>query len=400
MHTQSPSLRFSSFKEGWKEQRLSKFFTSSRAKGKDGMPTLSVTLNRGLINRDEIDRKTETNLEADEHLLVRPDDIAYNMMRMWQGAFGRSDREGIVSPAYVVLRPLAAADSGYFEYAFRRPRSIYLFWAYSYGLTNDRLRLYANDFLRIPFSAPALPEQRKIADFLTAVDGRLAQLSQKKALLEAYKKGVMQQLLTQALRFKDDHGNDFPDWEEKTLGDITRNVMYGMNAAAKEFDGETKYIRITDIDENSNRFRPDPVTSPDQLAEDRYKLRLGDIVFARTGASVGKSYLYDEADGNLAFAGFLIRFSISQKEANPYFVFLQTQTGEYWKWVKVNSMRSGQPGINAEEYKTLPILLPSLPEQTKIANFLTALDRKIEAVAAQTAHTQTWKKGLLQQMFV
>ena len=251
-------------------------------------------------------------------------------------------------------------------------------------------------FLQIP----TLPEQRKIAEFLTAVDGRIQQLSQKKALLEDYKKGVMQQLFTQTLRFKDDHGNDFPDWEEKTLGKVSHNVGYGMNAAATAFDGVTKYIRITDIDESSNKFRPDPVTSPDEHAGDQFKLKKGDIVFARTGASVGKSYLYDEADGNLAFAGFLIRFSIREDVANPVFIFHQTLTQDYWRWVKVYSMRSGQPGINAEEYKTFTIQLPSIPEQTKIANFLTALDRKIESVASQVTLTQTFKRGLLQQMFV
>lgn len=396
----SPVVRFPEFKGAWIEERLDFFFSSSRAKGRDGLLTLSVTLDRGLIDRAELDRKMETNLGPDEHLLVREKDIAYNMMRMWQGAFGRSDREGIVSPAYVVIRPKSSADSAYFAYAFRRNRSIYLFWAYSYGITNDRLRLYADDFLRIPFRGPKVPEQQKIAAFLTTVDGRIEQLSRKKALLEEYKKGVMQHLFTQTLRFQDDHGHDFPDWEEKTLGDVSSNVMYGMNAAAKPYDGETKYIRITDIDDSSHRFVADPLTSPDEPAEERYKLKNGDLVFTRTGASVGKSYLYDPADGNLAFAGFLIRFSIDQSQAHPYFIFLQTLTGDYWKWVKVNSMRSGQPGINAEEYKLLPLRLPSLPEQTKIAGFLSALDGKIGAVGEQMRQTQAWKKGLLQQMFV
>jgi type I restriction enzyme, S subunit len=202
-----------------------------------------------------------------------------------------------------------------------------------------------------------------------------------------------------AIRFKDDRGNDFSEWEEKTLGGISHNVGYGMNAAATEFDGVTKYIRITDINATSNKFSPDPLTSPDEEAGDQYKLQSGDIVFARTGASVGKSYLYDEADGNLAFAGFLIRFSIYKDVANPVVVFLQTQTHGYWKWVKVNSMRSGQPGINAEEYKTLPLQLPTLPEQRKIADFLTAVDGRIGQMIQKKALLEDYKKGVMQQLF-
>lgn len=292
----------------------------------------------------------------------------------------------------------SAANKRYIYSFLGTERVRYYFESELTGSTIRNLSLAAIRSLHL--SLPSLPEQRKIANFLTAVDGRIGQLIQKKALLEDYKKGVMQQLFTQAIRFKDDHGNDFPDWEEKKLGEVSQNVGYGMNAAATEFDGVTKYIRITDIDESSNKFRPDPVTSPDERAGDQYKLQRGDIVFARTGASVGKSYLYDEADGNLAFAGFLIRFSIREDVANPVFIFLQTLTQDYWRWVKVYSMRSGQPGINAEEYKTFTIQLPTLPEQTKIADFLSAIDRKIESVATQITETQTFKRGLLQQMFV
>jgi restriction endonuclease S subunit len=316
MHGASPNIRFPSFKESWKQQRLEKFFISSRAKGSDGMPTLSVTLNRGLINREDIDRKTDTNLDADEHLLVRKGDIAYNMMRMWQGAFGKSDREGIVSPAYVVLRPLASADSGYFEYAFRCARSIYLFWAYSYGITNDRLRLYANDFLRIPFSAPTLPEQRKIADFLTAVDGRIGQLSQKKALLEDYKKGVMQQLFTQALRFQDDHGCEFPDWEEKRYATVY--TFQNTNSFSRDlltYDvGEVRNIHYGDI---HTKFRSNfylteetvPFIKPDvdisRISEDCY-CQAGDLVIADASedyADVGKCIEILDLGGQRTLAG-------------------------------------------------------------------------------------------------
>lgn len=259
-----------------------------------------------------------------------------------------------------------------------------------------KLAIYALNKLEV--TRPSLPEQQKIAEFLTTVDKRIELLQAKKEKLEAYKKGVMQQIFSQKLRFKADDGSDFPDWEEKKLGEISSNVGYGLNSSAIEFDGKHKYIRITDIDEETNKFVPSPLTSPDQIPNQSYQVSEGDILFARTGASVGKSYIYRKEDGELYFAGFLIRFSI--RNENPYFVFLQTKRSEYRKWVKIMSMRSGQPGINAEEYKSFKFKVPSLPEQEKIASFLTGLDSSMETLEKQINQTQTWKKGLLQKMFV
>lgn len=146
------------------------------------------------------------------------------------------------------------------------------------------------------------------------------------------------------------------EWVEKKLGEIAENIMYGMNSAAIEYDGENKYIRITDIDENTRMFSPNPIYSPDGQLDDKYLLNKGDILFARTGASVGKSYIHKTDEGKIYFAGFLIRFSITGEV--PYFVYTQTLTKQYQKWVTKTSMRSGQPGINAEEYKLYPICLP------------------------------------------
>ena len=112
----------------------------------------------------------ETNLRPEQHLRVREGDIAYNMMRMWQGAFGRAEQDGIVSPAYVVVEPRDTIDSRFAAHWFKSAQMIYLFWAYSYGLTEDRLRLYPDDFGQIPASPPPLPEQRRIADILDAWD--------------------------------------------------------------------------------------------------------------------------------------------------------------------------------------------------------------------------------------
>ena len=174
------------------------------------------------------------------------------------------------------------------------------------------------------------------------------------------------------LRFK-----EFSEpFKEVLLGDISSNGMYGMNCAAKEFDGENKYIRITDIDENSHNFVPNPLSSPDGVLEDKFLLKENDIVFARTGASTGKSYLYEKNDGKLYFAGFLIKLEITK--AHAPFVYYNTLRENYNNWVSIMSVRSGQPGINLEEYKKFKINLPSLEEQKKVANFLSAVDKKIE----------------------
>jgi type I restriction enzyme S subunit len=193
----------------------------------------------------------------------------------------------------------------------------------------------------------------------------------------------------------------FPDfdneWEEKRLGEISSNLSYGMNAAAVEFDGKNKYIRITDIDEENRTFISSSVTSPNGVIEDKFRLKQDDIVFARTGASVGKSYLYNTNDGKLYFAGFLIKASIN--EANSKFVFYNTLRQEYNKWVKVMSMRSGQPGINAEEYKSFKVHLPIVSEQQKIACFLTVIDSRINTQIKIIKEYQLLKQGLMQKIF-
>ena len=248
--------------------------------------------------------------------------------------------------------------------------------------------------------APSIEEQTKIASFLSNVDEKISQLTQKHQLLSQYKQGMMQKLFSQQVRFKADDGSEFGEWENKPLSELSEKAMYGMNASATEYDGLNKYLRITDICEISHKLKRDNLTSPNAELEEKYKLGYGDLLFARTGASVGKSYLYSVDDGIAYFAGFLIKFSLKLDLVNPYFLFAQTLTLDFDKWVITNSMRSGQPGINAEEYSSYIFKVPCLEEQTKIANFLSAIDQKIEVVAQQIEQAKLWKKGLLQQMFV
>ena len=187
------------------------------------------------------------------------------------------------------------------------------------------------------------------------------------------------------------------DWKQNSLGEVCEAPMYGLNSSAKDYDGINKYIRITDIDESTNLYNPNPLTSPESFT-DEYLLKPNDLVFARTGASVGKSYLYNSNDGRLLFAGFLIRFRVKSTN-NSKFIFYQTLLDRYSQWVKVNSARSGQPGINAEEFKTYELNLPTLEEQTKIATFLSAVDSKITSLERLVSHWQAYKKGIMQQIF-
>ena len=150
-----------------------------------------------------------------------------------------------------------------------------------------------------------------------------------------------------------------------------------MNAPSKYFDGVNKYIRITDIDEQTSEYKQDSVVSPDAPLEDKYIVKDRDILFARTGASTGKTYIYNPLDGKMYYAGFLIRANVKMED-NPKFVFYQTQTHRYKKWVSIMSMRSGQPGINSQEYASYKFWKPCKDEQDKISALISLLDTRIQ----------------------
>lgn len=153
---------------------------------------------------------------------------------------------------------------------------------------------------------------------------------------------------------------------------------YGLNAAAKEFDGKNKYIRITDIDDASREFLLSDLSSPDICLDgmSKYLLSSGDIVFARTSASVGKTYIYRENDGIVYFAGFLIRAKVNQ-DNDAEFVFQSTLSPSYEKYIRITSQRSGQPGVNAQEYGEYDLFAPSKEEQQRIGHFLRGIDSLI-----------------------
>ena len=197
-----------------------------------------------------------------------------------------------------------------------------------------------------------------------------------------------------ALRFPEFSG----EWKKMSLQDCCSDFSYGLNAPAKAYDGVNKYIRITDIDENTSVYKSDDPVSPDGLLSDEYRVNENDILFARTGASTGKTYLYNQNDGRLFYAGFLIKANVNNN-CDPYFIFSQTKTQSYRRWVEIMSTRSGQPGINSQEYASYPLYVPSKEEQEKIALLLRGLDKRILVQSKIIEEQETLLRSLRHKIY-
>ena len=191
------------------------------------------------------------------------------------------------------------------------------------------------------------------------------------------------------------------DWEQRKLGECMNSFAYGLNAAAKGYDGMHKYIRITDIDDETHNFIQSNLASPDidfNMDVSHYKLNVGDIVFARTGASVGKTYLYNPNDGDLYYAGFLIRGKVKE-DCDSGFIYQNTLTKDYDSFIKITSQRSGQPGVNSKEYAIFRLNIPCKDEQEKISKVLNSLDELFTLHQRKLEKLQATKKALLYELF-
>ncbi len=245
--------------------------------------------------------------------------------------------------------------------------------------------LAVGKLVKLKLNIPSLPEQQKIATFLSAVDKKIQQLTRKKELLERYKKGVMQQLFSQKLRFKDKNGNDFPEWELKRLGDVS-TFLDGRRKPIKSSErskmkGEYPYYGASGIIDYVNNYIFDEEII--LLGEDGENIisRNLPLAFRVSGKCWINNHAHVIKPNSKTDIDFLT-FSLERINYVPY------NTG------------TAQPKLNQEVCRNISIILPSYLEQQKIARFLSETDNKIEAVSQQITKTQSFKKGLLQQMFV
>ncbi|UVI92097.1 restriction endonuclease subunit S [Staphylococcus aureus] len=399
-----PELRFPEFEGEWEDVKFVSIFQEVSNKTSDlaKYPLFSLTVEKGITPKTERYKRDFLVKKSDNFKIVEPRDIVYNPMNVTLGAIDLSkyNYDIALSGYYHVMKIINSFNPDFISNFLKTEKMIIHYKKIATGSLMEKQRVHFSEFKNIIKKFPTNKEQQKIGDFFSKINRQIELQEQKLELLQQQKKGYMQKIFSQELRFKDENGEDYPDWKEKKLGDITEQSMYGIGASATRFDSKNIYIRITDIDEKSRKLNYQNLTTPDEL-NNKYKLKRNDILFARTGASTGKSYIHKEEKDiyNYYFAGFLIKFEIDEQN-NPLFIYQFTLTSKFNKWVKVMSVRSGQPGINSEEYAKLPLVLPNKLEQQKIAEFLDRFDQQIELEKQKIEILQQQKKGLLQSMFI
>ena len=256
-------------------------------------------------------------------------------------------------------------------------------------------KLDTADLQNLKLYKPSLEEQTKIATFLSAVDEKISQLTQKHQLLREYKQGMMQKLFSQQVRFKADDGSEFGEWEEKILSEIAEIIGGGTPSTNNEeyWNGDVVWLTPSEI---SKKFIGESKRTISELGVQKSsakKLPVGTILFT-SRATIGEvAIAIAEVTTNQGFQSFIVK-------ENTLNEFLY-----YWLVNNKKSFIERASGstfleISKSKIQPMEILLPCIEEQTKIANFLSAIDQKIEVAAQQIEQAKTWKKGLLQQMFV
>jgi type I restriction enzyme S subunit len=245
---------------------------------------------------------------------------------------------------------------------------------------------------------PSLPEQTRISNFLTAVDDKLTQLKKKKNLLVQYKKGVMQKIFSQELRFKDENGKDFPDWDRKTLGEIAKKKIN------KNKDDNVKNVFTNSATYgivNQRDFFDKDIANQNNLTN-YYIVEEDDFIYnprISNNAPVGPIKRNHLGTGVMSPLYSISKIEYGNLDFFEYY-FETTFWHEYMESIANYGARSDRMNITTNDFYLLPLPFPTLVEQTKIANFLSTIDEKINHTQTQIEKTETWKKGLLQQMFV
>ncbi len=384
-----PKLRFPRFNEEWEVNKLNKF--ASINPKNSSLPESFVyidleSVTDGHLIKNNVISKNEAPSRAQR--ILKEKDILYQTVRPYQknNLYFNKIGDYVASTGYAQIR--TKNDSQFLFHFLHTEKFVANVMLRCTGTSYPAIN--STDLSSIEISFPTLPEQQKIASFLCAVDEKIQQLSRKKELLEQYKKGVMQQLFSGKLRFKDENGNDYANWESVKMNELfsfKQGIQCGIeDQFLEKSDNMERFIRIIDL--TSDKEIPRFIKNTDKgnlIFED-------DLFMVRYGVPGLIGYGY-----NGVIANNLFRLIPKKSVHNKFYLYVLTHLK---KDIMNLSSSTTMPALNFSSLGVLKIPEIEIEEQQKIATFLSSIDVKIENTHQEINQMQSFKKGLLQQMFV
>lgn len=396
-----PKLRFPEFSGEWEEKKLNSIFTKITQRNSDNQNSNVITnsATEGLVSqRDYFDKDIANKDKTDNYFIIKNGDFVYNPRKSSAAPYGPFTQyklldDGIVSPLYLCLRKNnSEVESKYLENYFKTTCwHQYIYENGSSGARHDRVSIHDDVLLAMPIKVPSLPEQQKIADFLSNVDSIITAETKILNTLQKKKKALMQKLFTQQLRFKSADGTDFPAWEEKKLGDVCETYSGGTpkSGTAEYYGGEIPFIRSGEISSNKTELF---LTEKGMENSSAKMVSKGDILYALYGANSGLCSI-SKIDGAINQAILCIKTNENKRFLCNY---LQYQREYFYS----TYLQGGQGNLSGKLVESFIIPLPCLAEQQKIADCLSSIDSLIQTQQKVVTTWQQRKKALLQQMFV
>lgn len=401
-----PELRFPEFRREWSSRRTSELLDRVSISVDVDPEAMYREIGirshgRGVFHKDPAAGAVIGEKRVFE---VVPNTLAFNIVFAWEQALAiltEDDRGFIASHRFPMYAEKdEQSDIFFLRHFFLRPRGKYLLELASPGGAGRNKTLGQKDFADLRLVVPCRDEQRKIAAFLGAVDTKIAQLGRKKALLKDYKKGCMQQLFSQAIRFKNDNDRDFPEWETKLLRRLftepkqrNRDLEFGREHVLS-VSGE--YGCVNQIEHLGRSYAGVSV-------RDYHVVRHGDVVYTKSPLKDSPYGIIKTNKGCDGIVSTLYAVYRPTQEADAeyidYYFQLDDNLNRYLRPI-VRKGAKNDMKVNNSDVLGDPILVPHPDEQRKIADFLSTLDVKIDLVSQELTQAQTFKKGLLQQMFV
>lgn len=387
----APKLRFKGFNDDWEEALLTDIVHFYNGKGHEGVVDENgeyILINSKFISSDRavFKRVSECHQKVfDDSLVMVMSDVP-NGKALAKFIHIVDGKEYALNQRIGMLVFKEEFSSKFYQYPLNRNK-YYLAFDSGVGQTNLR----KDEVLECPIYKLSLREQTKIASFLSAVDEKISQLTQKHELLSQYKQGMMQKLFSQQIRFKADDGSEFGEWEDKILGDVIK--FYNGKGHENNVDPNGDFVLINSkfVSSDTATFKKVDICNQ-KVFDDCLVMVMSDVPNGKALAKV-----LHISDGSKFALNQRIGMFIFSKENYPK--FFQYQLNRHKYYLSFDS-GVGQTNLKKEDVLGCPTFIPCLEEQTKIANFLSSIDQKTEVVAQQIEQAKLWKKGLLQQMFV